>query len=141
MLRIFKQLLRPIERRKYVRSLINATVSFRIVDSNNPAIHSRVLQGKVFDVSQEGLCIGTNLVQIDGLHVFHPSSQHKNNLEIEVKLDPDLPSMKTFGEVKWYSKVEEEIGWIYRMGVTWLSLGDNDQQTLKNFLKTKTYHK
>jgi hypothetical protein len=141
MFKIFKQLWHPVDRRKHVRAFVNATVMFRILDSKNPAIHSRILQGKVFDVSQEGLCVGTNLVQIDGLHVFHPSSQSKNRLEIEVKLDPDLPPLKTYGEVRWYSKVEEEGGWIYKMGVTWDSLSEGDQQTLKNFLKGKAHPK
>ncbi len=140
-LKIFKGLKDRPERRKHLRALVNASIMFRILDRKNPEIHSRVLQGKVFDVSQEGLCVGTNLVQIDGLHVFHPSSPSNNRLEMEVKLDPDLPALKTFGEVIWYSKVEEEKGWVYKMGVTWDSLSESDRQTLKNFLKTKSHPK
>jgi hypothetical protein len=96
-----------------------------------------MIQGKVLDISAEGLCIGTNIVQIDGLHVFHPSSPYKNKLEIEVELRPDLPHLKTLAEVKWYSRVEDESGWNYKMGVNWESLSESSRQTLKNFLKTK----
>jgi hypothetical protein len=96
-----------------------------------------MIQGRVVDISAEGLCIGTDIVQINGLHVFHPSSPHKNKLEIEVELHPELPQLKTVAEVKWYSRVEDEAGWMYKMGVNWDSLSESDQKTLKAFLKTK----
>ena len=95
-----------------------------------------MLQGKVLDISAEGLCIATNIVQIDGLHVFHPTSQYKNKLEIEVELHPDLAPLKALGEVRWYSQTDEA-GWIFKMGVTWSSLNENDRQILKKFLKAK----
>jgi hypothetical protein len=137
MLKFFKQLWRLRERRKHLRATVKATVKFRILDSKNPAIYSRMIQGKVLDISVEGLCIGTNIVQIDGLHVFHPSSLYRNKLEIEVELHPDLPNLKTLAEVKWYSRVEDEKGWIYKMGISWESLSESGRQTLKNFLKMK----
>ncbi len=137
MFKVFKQLWQPKERRKHVRSPVVSTVKFRILDSKNPAICSRMIQGKVLDISTEGLCIGTNIVQIDGLHVFHPSSPYKNKLEIEVELNPDLPHLKTLAEVRWYSRVEDERGWIYKMGVNWESLSESGRQTLKTFLKKK----
>jgi hypothetical protein len=98
-----------------------------------------MIQGKVLDISEEGLCIGTNIVQIDGLHVFHPSSPQKNRLEIEVELHPDLPHLKTLAEVVWYSRAEDENGWIYKMGVSWESLSEGGRQTLKNFFKMKDH--
>jgi hypothetical protein len=98
-----------------------------------------MIQGKVLDISEEGVCIGTNIVQIDGLHVFHPSSTQKNKLEIEVELHPDLPHLKTLAEVIWYSRAEDENGWIYKMGVSWESLNESGRQTLKNFFKMKDH--
>jgi hypothetical protein len=137
MLKILNKLWRPRERRKYIRDPVSFTVKFRILDSKNPAICSRMIQGKVLDISTEGLCIGTNIVQIDGLHVFHPSSPYQNKLEIEVELRPDLPRLRTLAQVKWYSRVEDEMGWIYKMGVNWESLSESDRQALKSFLKKK----
>jgi hypothetical protein len=135
MLNILKKFWRPRERRKHGRISAGATVKFRIIDGRNPNISSRMLQGKVLDISAEGLCIGTNTVQIDGLHIFYSTSQHKNRVEIEVELHPDLAPLRTIGEVRWYSRVEDETGPMYRMGVNWESLSQNDRQTLKNFLK------
>jgi hypothetical protein len=135
---IFRRFWQPKERRKHGRVYAHSAVKFRIVDSKNPTICSQMLQGKVFDISTEGLCIGTTSVQADGLHVFHPSSQHKNKLEMEVDLDPGMAPLRTFGEVQWYSRVKYEKGWIFKMGVTWLSLSESDRQILKKFLETKT---
>jgi len=139
MFKILKGFWRPKERRKHIRAPISCVVRFRIIDSKNPAVHSRILQGKVLDISLEGLSIGTNTVQIDGLHVFHPLSPQKNRLEIEVEFHPDLPPLRTLAEVKWYSRVEDETGWIYKMGVNWESLSESDRQTLKSFLKMKSH--
>jgi hypothetical protein len=137
MLKILRKFWRPGERRKHGRIPVNAAVKFRILDSRNPTISSRMLQGKVLDISAEGLCIGTYTVQIDGLHIFHPTSQHKNKLEIEVTLHPDLAPLRSLGEVRWYSRVEDGTGSIYRVGVNWDSLSQSDRQTLKDFLKGK----
>jgi hypothetical protein len=40
-------------------------------------------------------------------------------------------------EVKWYSKVEDDVGWIYKMGVNWESLTESERKTLKSFLRMK----
>lgn len=136
MFKILKRLWQPKERRKHGRVSADSVVKFRILDSKNPAMSSRMLQGKILDISEEGLCIGTNIVQIDGLHIFHPTSRDKNKLEIEVELHPDLLPLRALGEVRWYSKVQDDAGWIFKVGVSWLSLSESDYQTLKNFLKT-----
>jgi hypothetical protein len=44
--------------------------------------------------------------------------------------------LRALGEVRWYSKVQDDAGWIFKVGVSWLSLSESDYQTLKNFLKT-----
>lgn len=139
MLKIFKRFWRLRDRRKESRISVDATVKFRILDGRNPTISSRVLQGKVLDISTEGLCIGTYTVQIDGLHIFHPASQHQNKLEMEVTLHRDLAPLRTLGEVRWYSPVEDETGSIYKVGVNWQSLGQSDPQTLKDFLRGKEF--
>ena len=137
MLKILRKFWEPKDRRKSARAPFRSVVKFRIVDSKNPAICSRIIQAKVLDISEEGLCIGTNTVQTDGLHVFHPTSPYKNKLEIEVELHPELPPLRTLAEVKWYSKVEDEVGWIYKMGVNWESLTESERKTLKSFLRMK----
>ncbi len=53
-LKILKKFWEPKERRKYIRAPSSSFVKFRILDSKNPAICSRVVQGKVFDISLEG---------------------------------------------------------------------------------------
>jgi hypothetical protein len=137
MLKIFRKFWGPKERRKSARAPVRSVVRFKIVDSKNPAICSRLIQAKVLDISEEGLCIGTNIVQTDGMHVFHPSSAYRNKLEIEVELGPELPPLRTLVEVKWYRKDEDEAGWIYKMGVNWESLSQSERTTLKSFLKMK----
>ena len=133
MFRIFRQ--SKIHDR-YSRISDHSDVMFRIIDSRNPSHRSQLLQGKVLDLSKEGLCIGTTMVQEEPL-IFHPSLHCKDKLEMEVDLDPCMAPLKTLGEVKWYMQDKNEKGAIFKMGVQWLSLSGSDRQTLNNLLATK----
>lgn len=135
MLKFFKKLLQASERRKHGRQAVHATVKFRILDGKNPAISSRIIDGKVIDMSPGGLCIGTNTVHIDGLHIFHhATSMYKNKLEIEVELHPDQPPLRTLGEASWYDRSAEGSETVYKFGVNWGPLSKSDRQVLESFL-------
>lgn len=137
MLNILKDRRWPWERRKQDRASANLTARFKIVDGKDPMVRSRLVEGKVLDISGDGLCIGTNTVQVDGLHIFHPGSTYKNKIEMEVELAPGRTPLRTVAEVRWYKRVEKEAGWIYKLGVNWDSLSESERKTLKDFLKGK----
>ncbi len=134
MFEILKKLWFPRERRKQGRVPAELKVWFRILDYKRPQISSRRLEGSVLDISANGLCIGTRVVFIDGLHVFPPGC-HTNKLDIELDLDPDLPPLKAVGEVVWYRKAQDHpTGWIFKIGVSW-NLSQADEEMIRTFLK------
>jgi hypothetical protein len=135
MFKIFKKIWVPKDRRKHDRVATQSTVKFKILDSKNPGVCSRLLQGEILDLSEKGLCIGTNTVQIDGLHVFHHPTMEKNKLEIEMELHPGQAALKTVGEVRWYRRVESAGASTYRVGVNWESLDKTGLEAIKKFLK------
>ncbi len=137
MLKILKKLWGSGERRKYVRASVHSSVKFKILDSRNPTVYSRVIQGRLLNISMEGLCIGTSIVQVDGLHVFHAPSPYQNKLEVEIDLREGLSQLKTLAQVKWYRRVEDQFGWIYEVGIKWEGLNDGEQEVLKKFLRMK----
>ena len=137
MLKILKKIWSPKNRRKSDRVMTRSLVQFKILDSRNPNVRSRVLQGEILDLSEEGLCIGTNTVQIDGMHIFHHPSKGRSKLEVEVELSPDQSPLKTVGEVRWYRKMENGSTSTYRVGVNWESLSKGDLEALRKFLKTQ----
>jgi hypothetical protein len=137
MFNILKDRWWPWERRKQDRASANLTTRFKIVDGKDPTVRSRAVEGKVLDISGDGLCIGTNTVQVDGLHIFHPGSAYKNKIEMEVELAPDQTPLRTVAEVRWYKRVEKGAGWIYKLGVNWESLTESERKTLKDFLRAK----
>jgi hypothetical protein len=137
MLKILKRLWGSKNRRKYDRVATESVVKFKILDSKNPSIRSRVLEGEILDLSEEGLCIGTNTVQIDGLHIFHHPGTGRSKLEVELALHPDQSPLKTIGEVRWYRKVDGASTSTYRVGVNWESLSKGDLEVLKKFLRAQ----
>ncbi len=137
MRKILRRLWPSKNRRKHDRVSVHSVVKFKILDSRNPSLCSRMLSGEILDISEEGLCIGTNTVQIDGLHIFHHPSRGKSKLALEVELQPDQAPLKAIGEVRWYRRVVSESPSTYRVGVTWETLSKDDQETLKKLLKEK----
>ena len=137
MLKILRKLWPPKDRRKFDRVPAHSAVKFKILDSKNPSLCSRILYGEILDLSEEGLCIGTNTVQTDGLHIFHHPSVGKSKLELEVELQPGQAPLKTIGEARWYRRIVSESTSTYKVGVNWGSLSKDDQEVLKKFLKGK----
>jgi hypothetical protein len=141
MLKVLKKIWPPKNRRKVDRVPTHSLVQFKILDSRNPSVRSRVLQGEILDLSEEGLCIGTNTVQIDGMHIFHHPSTGRSKLELEVALSAGQSALKTVGEVRWYRKTEGAGASTYRVGVNWESLTKEDLEALRKFLKTQEKNK
>jgi hypothetical protein len=135
MRKILSKLWPSRNRRKYDRVSVHSIVKFKILDSRNPGVCSRMLSGEILDISEEGLCIGTNTVQIDGLHIFHHPSRGKSKLELEVDLQPGQAPLKTIGEVRWYRRIASESASTYKVGVTWDTLSRDDQEALRKLLK------
>ncbi len=134
MFEILRRLWYARDRRKQGRVPAKLRVSFRIVDYKRPEISSRTLEGNILDISSKGLCIGTRIVFIDGLHVFPPGS-HTNKLDLEIHLNQNFPTLKVVGDVVWYRKAQDRTaGWIFKMGVSW-NLSKEDEEKLRTLLK------
>ncbi len=127
-----------VERRKFYRLKSPVQVRFRIISGDNKGGSSRLIKGKTENISEGGICLETNLVQVDGLHISHDSSMlYKNRLEIEIDLSPEIESIKAIGDVIWYDLKRKKDQYTYNVGVSFSEISEDDQDRLNNFLLQK----
>ncbi|MBI5183083.1 MAG: PilZ domain-containing protein [Nitrospinae bacterium] len=123
------------EKRRFYRLKSPIQVRFRIISGDNKGGASRLIKGKTENISMGGICLETNLVQVDGLHISHDSSMlYKNRLEMEIDLSPDMESVKAIGEVIWYDLKQKKGQYIYNVGVWFLEISEEDKNKLSTFL-------
>ncbi len=62
----------PIERRRSKRFKLDPPTRFRIYLPSRLESVSSFLDARIYDISEDGLRLLTNLVQSEGLHILHP---------------------------------------------------------------------
>ncbi len=89
-----------VERRLFTRLRVPLRVLFKIVDLWSREQSSRVIEGKTWNVSYDGLCVETDAVVQEGVMTFSESSDGKRvkvlpflvMREQQLELEIDLPS-------------------------------------------------
>ncbi|MFV1951239.1 MAG: PilZ domain-containing protein [Nitrospinota bacterium] len=127
-----------LEKRRFYRLKSPVQVRFRITSGDNEGGSSRLIKGKTENISEGGICLETNLVQVDGLHISHDSSMlYKNRLEMEIDLSPDMESIRAVGEVIWYDLKKKKDQYTYNVGVWFSEISEDDKNRLSKFLSHK----
>lgn len=82
-----------------------------IIDQSDEGRRSRVIEGRVLDVGQQGMRLQTGTVETGQLHIIRDHTvAFKNKLEVEV----DLPNgtVHLTGFAAWYRPEAEGIFWV-----------------------------
>lgn len=119
--------------RKHKRLTI-LTLRYKIVSGWDKKKASKVVLGVVKNISEDGLCLKTNSLEIDGLNIAYDDTPLvRNKLVIELDL-PDLTEpLKLEGEVEWYEKESRRD--FYSVGVSFSKIGDREKDVLKKFIE------
>lgn len=119
--------------RKHKRLTI-LTLRYKIVSGWDKKKASKVVLGVVKNISEDGLCLKTNSLEIDGLNIAYDDTPLvRNKLVIELDL-PDLTEpLKLEGEVEWYEKESRRD--FYSVGVSFSKIGDREKNVLKKFIE------
>jgi eukaryotic-like serine/threonine-protein kinase len=104
----------------------------RIIDQEDEERRSRVIQGLVLDVAQQGMRVQTGTVETGELNIIRDHTiAFKNKLEMEV----DLPggTILLTGFAAWYKPVGDGINWA--VGVYIRSMSAADRELYDQYLK------
>jgi len=131
-----KSKLKRLDNRKYARIKADLDVRFVIVGVDpEDNMSSRVIQSETRSISVKGACIGTNIVQVDGLHICSSiSGLGKNKLRLEIDLPSSSKPITPMGEVRWYNLTPNDGKYLYYVGLSFTELSNEDKETLKCFI-------
>jgi hypothetical protein len=104
----------------------------RIIDQSDEGHRSRVIEGRVLDVGQQGMRIQTGTVETGKLHIIRDHTvAFKNKLECEV----DLPNgtVRLMGFAAWYRPEADGIFWV--VGLYIREMPAADRRIYDDYLK------
>ena len=114
---LFRRKYRNIEHRKFIRLKDSLSLSVRLVDSRSRKAYSRQINGKTLNISQEGLCIETSAVTVNGVDIFNDAMSDEKNLEIEINDYQSGEKIKALGKVIWFDMTPKQKSFLFTAGV------------------------
>jgi hypothetical protein len=123
-----------VERRKFLRLESPLPVWFNLFHVLGGRETSRRLGGMISNVSPEGICLETNVVLVDGSHVFSEAMTDEKRLKLEINLPGELEGITAVGKVIWYDLSPSGSRYRFRAGVYLTKMDGNSKGTWARFL-------
>jgi len=125
---------RGVERRKLVRLKSPLPVWFNLYHVLGRRDASRRLGGMISNVSLEGICLETNVVLVDGSHVFSEAMEGEKRLRMELDLPSESERITAIGRVIWYDLSPSGSPYRFRAGVYLTEMDGNSKEIWRRFL-------
>ncbi len=127
---------RGVERRKLLRLNSPLPVQFNLYHVLGRREASRRLGGMISNVSLEGICLETNVVLVDGSHVFSEAMEEEKRLRVEIDVPPESEQISALGKVMWYDLSSSGSPYRFRAGVYLTEMDGNSKEIWRRFLAT-----
>ena len=120
-------------RRKHKRLAI-VTLRYHVVSGWEKGKSSRVVLGVVDNISEDGLCLKTQFLEVDGIHLAYDDTPLvRNRLKIDLGLPGLSETILIEGEVEWYEK--EPGSEFYTVGISFSKIEERDRERLKEYIE------
>ncbi len=123
-----------VERRKFLRLESPVPVWFNLFHVLGRRETTRKLGGMISNVSPEGICLETNVVLVDGSHVFSEAMTDEKGLKLEINLPGESEEITAVGKVIWYDLSTSGSPYRFRAGVYLTEMDGNSKETWSRFL-------
>lgn len=120
-------------RRLGARVSLSGRVRFRIVREGPDTKVSEPLEGKMRDLGLQGICLETNQIVADGLHISydqHPAQRNRVYLQMQL---PEVGTVRAVGETVWYERVSPAES-RYVVGLRFVEISQADRAALSRYL-------
>jgi len=125
---------RGVERRKLLRLKSPLPVWFNLYHVLGRHEASRRLGGMISNVSLKGICLETNVVLVDGSHIFSEAMGEEKRLRVEIDLPPESERITAMGKVVWYDLSSSSSPYRFRAGVYLTDMDGNSTEIWQRFL-------
>jgi len=127
---------RGVEKRRFLRLELPLQVTLTIISDEPAATGPKPIRVKSRNISEQGICIETRHVEIDGVHMLSGSpGAQRNRLDLAIDLYGIEKTIQVTGEVCWYDLSPESDNFMFQVGIVFLDISREDKDLLKNFLK------
>jgi len=125
---------RGVERRKFLRLQSPLSVWFNLYHVLGRRETSRRLGGMISNVSLEGICLETNVVLVDGSHVFSEAMTEEKRLRLEIDLPDESEKVTAMGKVVWYDLGSSGSPYRFQAGIYLTEMDGNSKEIWRAFL-------
>jgi hypothetical protein len=125
---------RGVERRKLARLESPLPVQFSLYHVLGRREISRRLGGMVSNASLEGVCLESNVVLVDGSHLFSEAMVGEKRLRLEIGLPEEPETITAVGKVVWYDLSPAGSPYRFRAGVYLTEIDGSARDIWKGFL-------
>ena len=124
-----------MERRRAIRYRIDLPARFRISLPGPRGRVSSSILSRVFDLSESGVRLLADQVQVDGLHVLYPNLTTSEHCLLEVEITGSETSLTLQGRVVWYDRTPEGTPFAFQMGVEFLELDKDRKKEVQRMIR------
>jgi hypothetical protein len=125
---------RGVERRTFVRLKSPLSVWFNLYHVISRRETSMRVGGMISNVSLEGICLETNVVLVDGSHLFSEAMTEEKRLRLEIDLPAESERITAMGKVIWYDLSSSGSPYRFRAGIYLTEMDENSQEIWKRFI-------
>ncbi len=122
------------DRRRFKRHRLELPIKFRIYLPSRPDSSSTFLSAQIYDLSQSGMRLLTNVVQSGALHIFHPDPTTPEQSHLEIEIPDGDQTLTLTGRVVWYDRNTEDHPYSFRAGVEFLDIGPDDRKRIQSLI-------
>ena len=90
----------------------------------------------ISNVSFGGICLETNVVLVDGSHIFSEAMTEEKRIKMEIDLPPESERMTAMGKVIWYDLSSSGSPYRFRAGIYLTEMDGKSKEIWSRFLTT-----
>ena len=125
-----------VSNRRKSRRVTLLTLRYRVISGWTKHKKSKPVLGIIQNISSDGLCLKTNTLEVDGLHLsFDDTPLVRNKLEIDLDLPNSEKTIHITGEVEWYEKERGRNKDFYLVGVSFVKIREEDRRILDDYIE------
>jgi len=126
------------DRRRFKRYRLELPLKFRLYLPSSPDVSSPFHSAQLYDLSQSGMRMLTNIVQSGSLHILHPETTAAEQCHLEIEVPDDERTLVMIGKVVWYDRNTEEHPYSFRVGIAFVDVGSENLQRLQSLIRRQT---
>ncbi len=119
------------ERRQPRKKGFDLPIQFRLYPPSKPESTSSSFSAQLYDLSEQGMCLMTNAIQCNGMHILFPCISTSEQCLLEIKIPNKKKALTIHGKAIWYDHNTTERPFTFRAGVQFLNLSRDSRKQIQ----------